>query len=139
MGCAYPATMRLHLCRHAEAAPGEPDELRELTPRGVEQAQDLGEHLAELEDPPQLVVSSPLLRARQTAAEIGRALGAPVQVAEELAPGATIDSLRRAIDGTQGPVAVVGHQPDCSEIAYAVIGRDPGFPVAGVVELDLGA
>ena len=131
--------MRLHLCRHAEAAPGEPDELRELTPRGVEQAQDLGEHLAELEDPPQLVVSSPLLRARQTAAEIGRALGAPVQVAEELAPGATIDSLRRAIDGTQGPVAVVGHQPDCSEIAYAVIGRDPGFPVAGVVELDLGA
>ena len=130
--------MRLHLCRHAEAAPGEPDELRELTPRGVEQAQDLGERLAELEDPPQLVVSSPLLRARQTAAEIGRALGAPVQVAEELAPGATIDSLRSAVDGQNGPVAVVGHQPDCSEIAYAVIGRDPGFPVAGMVELDLG-
>jgi phosphohistidine phosphatase len=131
--------VRLHLCRHAEAAPGEPDELRELTPRGVEQAQGLGERLAELEDPPQLVVSSPLLRARQTAAEIGRALGAPVQVAEELAPGATIDSLRSAIDGQNGPVAVVAHQPDCSEIAYAVIGRDPGFPVAGVVELDLGA
>ena len=130
--------MRLHLCRHAEAAPGEPDELRELTPRGVEQAQDLGERLAELEDPPQLVVSSPLLRARQTAAEIGRALGAPVQVTEELAPGATIDSLRSAVDGQNGPVAVVGHQPDCSEIAYAVIGRDPGFPVAGMVELDLG-
>jgi len=130
--------VRLHLCRHAEAAPGEPDELRELTPRGVEQAQDLGERLAELEDPPQLVVSSPLLRARQTAAEIGRALGAPVQVAEELAPGATIDSLRSAVDGQNGPVAVVGHQPDCSEIAYAVIGRDPGFPVAGMVELDLG-
>ena len=130
--------MRLHLCRHAEAAPGEPDELRELTPRGVEQAQDLGERLAELEDPPQLVVSSPLLRARQTAAEIGRALGAPVQVAEEHAPGATIDSLRSAVDGQNGPVAVVGHQPDCSEIAYAVIGRDPGFPVAGMVELDLG-
>ena len=131
--------MRLHLCRHAEAAPGEPDELRELTPRGIEQAQDLGERLAELADPPQLVVSSPLLRARQTAAEIGRALGAPVQVAEELAPGATIDSLRRAIDGQSGPVAVVGHQPDCSEIAYAVIGRDPGFPVAGMVELDIAA
>ena len=130
--------MRLHLCRHAEAAPGEPDELRELTPRGIEQAQDLGERLAELEDPPQLVVSSPLLRARQTAAEIGRALGAPVQVTEELAPGATIDSLRSAVDGQNGPVAVVGHQPDCSEIAYAVIGRDPGFPVAGMVELDLG-
>jgi phosphohistidine phosphatase SixA len=137
--CAYPATVRLHLCRHAEAAPGEPDELRELTQRGIEQAQDLGERLADLADPPQLVVSSPLLRARQTATEIARLLGAPVRVAEELAPGATIDSLRRAVDGQSGPVAVVGHQPDCSEIAYAVIGRDPGFPVAGVVELDIGA
>jgi phosphohistidine phosphatase len=137
--CAYPATVRLHLCRHAEAAPGEPDELRELTPRGIEQAQDLGQRLAELADPPRIVVSSPLVRARQTAAEIGRALGAPVQVAEELAPGATIDSLRCAVDGQNGPVAVVGHQPDCSEIAYAVIGRDPGFPVAGMVELDLRA
>lgn len=131
--------MRLHLCRHAEAAPGEPDELRALTPRGVAQAQNLGERLADLAEPPQLVVSSPLVRARQTAAEIARALGAPVQVAEELAPGATIDSLRRAVDGHNGPVAVVGHQPDCSEIAYAVIGRDPGFPVAGMVELDLTA
>jgi phosphohistidine phosphatase len=129
--------VRLHLCRHAEAAPGGPDELRALTQRGIEQAQDLGERLADLADPPQVVMSSPLLRARQTAAEIGRALGAPVQVAEELAPGATIDSLRRAVDGLSGPVAVVGHQPDCSEIAYAVIGRDPGFPVAGMVELDL--
>jgi len=129
--------VRLHLCRHAEAAPGEPDELRELTPRGVVQAQDLGERLSELADPPQLVVSSPLLRARQTAAEIGRALGAPVHVVEELAPGATIESLRRAIDGKRGPVAAVGHQPDCSEIAYAVIGRDPGFPVAGMVVLEL--
>lgn len=129
--------MRLHLCRHAEAAPGEPDELRELTPLGVEQAQELGARLAELVDPPQLVVTSPLLRARQTAAEIGRALGAPVRLDEELAPGATVDSLLRALDGEQGPVAVVGHQPDCSEIAYAVIGRDPGFPAAGMVELEL--
>ena len=129
--------MRLHLCRHAEAALGEPDELRELTPLGVEQAQELGALLAALADPPQLVVTSPLLRARQTAAEIGRALGAPVRVDDELAPGATVDSLMRAIDGEQGPVAVVGHQPDCSEIAYAVIGRDPGFPVAGTVELEL--
>ena len=36
-----------------------------------------------------------------------------------------------------GPVATVGHQPDCSEIALALIGRDPGFPVAGMAELEL--
>jgi len=129
--------VRLHLCRHAEAAPGEPDELRELTPLGVEQARALGVALAALANPPRVVVTSPLLRARQTAAEIGRALGATVRIDEGLAPGATVDSLRGAIDGEQGPVAVVGHQPDCSEIAYGVIGRDPGFPVAGMVELEL--
>ena len=129
--------MRLYLCRHAEATSGEPDELRELTPLGVQQAQELGERLAALGDPPQLVLTSPLRRARQTAAEIERALGVPVRIGEELAPGATIDTLMRAIDGEQGPVAVVGHQPDCSEIAYAVIGRDPGFPVAGMVVLEL--
>ena len=98
--------MRLYLCRHAEAAPGEPDELRELTPRGVEQAQALGaaarrarrsRHGSSL--------SSPLLRARQTAAEIGRATGAPVRVDEALAPGATVDSLAEALDGEDGPVA----------------------------------
>ena len=130
--------MRLHLCRHAEAAPGKPDELRELTPLGVEQAQALGARLAALGEPPRLVVTSPLLRARQTAAEIGRATGAPVRIDEALAPGATVDSLTQALEGEEGPVAAVGHQPDCSEIAYAVIGRDPGFPVAGMVELDIG-
>ena len=129
--------MRLHLCRHAEAAPGEPDELRELTPLGVEQARELGARLAALANPPRLVMTSPLLRARQTAAEIGRATGVPVRIDEALAPGATVDSLMLALDGEQGPVATVGHQPDCSEIAYAVIGRDPGFPVAGMVELEL--
>jgi phosphohistidine phosphatase SixA len=34
-------------------------------------------------------------------------------------------------------VATVGHQPDCSEIAVALTGSDPGFPVAGVAEIEL--
>jgi phosphohistidine phosphatase len=62
--------MRVYVCRHAKAADGEPDELRELTPRGIEQARVLGARLAELTEPPTLVLTSPLVRARQTAAEI---------------------------------------------------------------------
>jgi phosphohistidine phosphatase len=132
--------MRVYLCRHAQAGPGnhgDPDELRELTPAGVEQARALGEALAGRADAPTLVLSSPLLRAQQTAAEIGRATSAPVRVVEALAPGATAESLTRALEDEQGPIATVGHQPDCSEIALALIGRDPGFPVAGMVELEL--
>jgi phosphohistidine phosphatase len=129
--------MRVYLCRHAAALAGDPDELRALSAEGVEQARALGQLLANRADAPALVLSSPLLRARQTAAEIGRATGAPVRIDEALAPGATADVFTRSLAGEQGPVATVGHQPDCSEIALSLIGRDPGFPVAGMAELDL--
>ena len=131
--------MRVYLCRHAHALPGDPDDLRELSAEGREQARALGESLAARADPPVVVLSSPLLRARQTAAEIGRVVGVHVLVDETLAPGATVEALAHALEGAEGPVATVGHQPDCSEITYAVTGRDPGFPVAGMVELDLRA
>ena len=48
--------MRVHLCRHAQAAPGEPDDLRELTRKGVEQARALAERLAALPEPPTAVL-----------------------------------------------------------------------------------
>ena len=131
--------MRIYLCRHAQAAAGEPDELRGLTPEGLEQARALGARLAGLPVPPRVVLTSPLARARQTAAEIAHATGATVRIEEGLAPGATAITLREALAGEPGPVATVGHQPDCSEIALAVIGCDPGFPVAGMVELELTA
>ena len=131
--------MRVYLCRHAHAAPGDPDELRALSPEGVEQARALGNALAARAVPPVLVLSSPLLRARQTAEAIASAVAVPLEVADELAPGATLEVLTALVDGSPGPVAVVGHQPDCSEIAYALMGRDPGFPVAGMTELELGA
>jgi phosphohistidine phosphatase len=131
--------VRVYLCRHAQAAVGEPDELRELTAEGVEQARALGARLAALPAPPQLVMTSPLLRARQTGAEIARETGATVRVEGALAPGATAAVLIAALADEPGPVATVGHQPDCSEIALAVLGRDPGFPVAGMAELELTA
>ena len=61
----YASRVRLFLVRHAEAAPGEPDELRRLTAAGRDAARALGEQLAPQH--PTAVVSSPLLRARETA------------------------------------------------------------------------
>ena len=117
--------------------PASPDESRELSAQGQEQARALGETLAALSEPPRVVLSSPLLRAQQTAAAIALATGAPVRVEVSLAPGATLAELTEAVEGERGPVATVGHQPDCSEIVIALTGRDPGFPVAGMVELEL--
>jgi phosphohistidine phosphatase len=129
--------MLVFLVRHAHAVSGDPDELRQLSERGREEARGLAGALAEHATPPRVVVTSPLLRARQTADEIARATGAQLRVEERLAPGATADLLRAALEGLDGPVAAVGHQPDCSEIAIELTGDDPGFPTAGVFEVEL--
>jgi len=127
------------LVRHAHSDPGDPDELRPLSERGRTEAQALAERLAAHETPPRLVLSSPLVRARQTAGHVARATGADVRVEERLAPGTTAELLEAAVAGVTGPVAAVAHQPDCSEIALALTGSDPGFPPAGVAELELDA
>jgi len=131
--------MRIHLCRHAEAQPGEPDELRELTRAGRDGAKVLAERLAVLDEPPRVVVTSPLVRARQTAEPVAERLGCDVLVRDELAPGATADSLRSAVEGLEGPVAAVCHQPDCSGIMLSVTGDDPGFQVGESFPLELDA
>ena len=127
--------MRLVLVRHAEAAPGSPDELRSLTPAGQEQARRLGDRLRADGIAPDAILSSPLLRARETA----RALGfGDVDAVEALAPGATADDVLTAIEGRGETVLVVGHQPDCSEITAALRGgAEPSFPPAGAQIIDL--
>jgi phosphohistidine phosphatase len=127
--------VRVFLVRHAEAAPGEPDELRRLTTAGRESARVLGEQLAAHR--PTSVVSSPLLRARETAELIARACKLESSADEGLAPGATIETLQDAAADGGETVVAVGHQPDCSEIVFALTGSDVSFPPAGVAELEL--
>ena len=127
--------MKLVLVRHAEAAPGDPDELRTLTPEGHEQARRLGERFRTDGIAPDAVLSSPLLRARETAAELGFGEAEPL---EELGPGATVDDVRSAVAGRGETVLVVGHQPDCSQITAALRdGEEPAFPPAGAQIIDL--
>ena len=130
--------MRLYLVRHAKAAPGEPDELRRLTPAGEERARELGTRLAADGVRPAVILSSPLVRSRQTADELGRALGVPVETDERLAPGATPDGVREAVAGRGEIVMTVGHQPDCGAIAAELTGGPPpDVPTAGVVAVEL--
>jgi phosphohistidine phosphatase len=131
--------VRVYLCRHAEASPGDPDELRELTAEGRRQARALGTRLAGLAAPPATVLTSPLVRARQTAEAIAAETGAALRLAPALAPGATVEALRGAVARAPGTVAAVGHQPDCSEILLALRGEDPGFAPAGWAQLELSA
>ena len=130
--------MQLYLVRHADAAPGEPDELRSLTPEGREQARQLGERLRDGGVAPDAVLTSPLLRARETGNILCKELDAAVETDDRLAPGATADDLRQAVAERGEHVVVVGHQPDCGKIAAELSGGDePRFPPAGMVQIEL--
>jgi phosphohistidine phosphatase SixA len=127
--------VRLILVRHAHSDPGLPDELRPLSARGRDEARALGERLAA--ERPDLVLASPLLRARETAAAIAKAAGAELRVDDRLAPGAGAEDIVAAVEAGGATVVAVGHQPDCSEIAAALGAGERDFAPAGFAEITL--
>jgi phosphohistidine phosphatase len=130
--------VRVFIVRHAEAASGSPDELRPLTGVGREQARELGKRFAADGIRPDAILTSPLLRARETGAEIGRAVGVEPVPDERLAPGSAEEDVRSAVAGRGETVIVVGHQPDCGLNAAALSGGpEPRFPPGGVFAVEL--
>lgn len=127
--------MRVFLVRHAEAKPGDPDELRPLTDAGRTVARALGERLAH--ESFDAVVTSPHLRARETGEAIARAGGLRATQDERLGFDATADSLRSAVEGKGETVVAVAHQPNCSEIVLELTGREVAFAPGDVQELEL--
>jgi phosphohistidine phosphatase len=63
--------MNFLVWRHADAAPGEPDELRPLTPLGIQQAQLISAWIQKNATGPYRVFGSSALRASQTASYFG--------------------------------------------------------------------
>jgi phosphohistidine phosphatase SixA len=127
--------VRLILVRHAHSDPGRPDELRPLSSRGREEARALGERLAA--ERPELVLASPLLRARETAAAIAKAAGVDLRVDGRLAPGAGAEDVLAAVEDVGATVVAVGHQPDCSEIALALGAGEREFAPAAFAAIEL--
>jgi phosphohistidine phosphatase len=123
--------MDLYLIRHAEAAAlgeggVENDEERPLTEAGEKQlgviAKGLKRHGIQFD----LVLTSPLVRARQTADGIVGALPASapeVQVHDALSPGGRAKKLARFLRKLNSErIALVGHQPDLGELAGWLVG-----------------
>jgi phosphohistidine phosphatase len=107
--------------RHGEAEDTEPDFDRRLTKKGERQARDAGAALAVLEVEIEVCLTSPKVRARETARLACEPLGVEVTVDERLT-GGRFDPL----DLTAGldSVLLVGHEPDFSDaIAHLTGGR----------------
>ncbi|MBV8598927.1 MAG: hypothetical protein JO017_08905, partial [Actinobacteria bacterium] len=71
------------------------------------------------------------------AAPIAAAAGVEVVVDERLAPGATTEDLRAAVEGRGVTVVTVGHAPDCDEILLELTGRDMHFATGAYAEVEL--
>ena len=117
----------LYLLRHAHAGdPGDwagNDDLRPLSEKGRRQASRLGEALARWSEAPDLLITSPRLRARQTAELVAEALGVEVVEDQRLArPLETrVAADIAAAHGAARP-CLVGHDPDFSSLLGELIG-----------------
>lgn len=112
----------LYLLRHGNAEDGRGDDAaRRLTARGEQQARAAGRALAAGEARVDACLTSPRVRAAETARLACDALGLEPEVTPELA-GGSFDSLSLAAG--RGDVLLVGHEPDLSgEVARLTGGR----------------
>jgi len=146
-----PTSLELYLIRHAVAAlrgPDYPDDAeRPLTPEGVERWRRSAAGLREIGVAVDVVLTSPLARARETAEILAATLKPKprLTVAEALAPGrkpaealALIAKYAAAPRGASR-LALVGHEPDLGELAARLLGAkgQVEFKKGAVCRLDL--
>ena len=111
----------LLLLRHGDAEPGDEDDARRLTPKGERQAEAAGIALAALDIEVDVCLTSPKVRAAETARLACKALGVEPEPAEELR-GGPFDG--PGLAAGRGTVLLVGHEPDLSaEVARLTGGR----------------
>jgi phosphohistidine phosphatase len=109
----------LWLLRHAEAADGAPDDQRPLTEKGIAQAEAAGRALRQLGENIDICLTSPKLRAVQTAERACEPLGIPVRVEPALS-GEPVDVPR--LTAGLGDVLLVGHDPSFSILLHELTG-----------------
>jgi phosphohistidine phosphatase len=140
-------SLELYLIRHGIAedrAEDGRDASRRLTDEGVERLRDIGAGLKAIGVRWDLVLTSPLVRARQTAEVLLKELGGetpPVQVTSTLIPSADVEAVLSELPDTsdgEARVALVSHEPLMGELAARLLGaRSPlPFKKGGVCRID---
>ena len=114
--------MELILWRHADAEPGVEDLERKLTVKGRKQAARVAGWLNARLPSRFTLYSSPAKRAQQTA----KALDAPIETSELLAPDRSSADVLRAVDwpNRDALVIVVGHQPTLGRVVTRLLGSE---------------
>ena len=123
------------LLRHGDAEDGSPDAERPLTSEGERQATDAGRALALLGVAVEACLSSPKVRARETARLVCQALGVEVTIDSRL-EGGPFDAWDVA-DGFED-VLLVGHDPDFSTAVRDLTGAQVHLSKGGLAGVDRG-
>ncbi len=125
----------LWLLRHAEAADGTPDDERPLTERGIMQAQDAGHALATLGVTIDACLSSPKVRAVQTAQYACAPLGVEVTLERRLS-GEPFDAYD--LMAGLGDVLLVGHDPSFTLTLHDLTGAQARMKKGGLAGISKG-
>lgn len=128
---------QLWFLRHGEAEPHDarPDVDRQLTPRGEEQSRAAGRALRALEISFQLVLTSPRVRALDTARLAAQELGIEEVVIDgSLSGGFSVDDALElaAAAGADKRVLLVGHNPDFVQVVHDLTGGDVDMKKGGI-------
>jgi phosphohistidine phosphatase len=136
--------LELYFLRHADA--GDPaqwsgdDGDRPLSEEGRSQATRLGSYLKALEVKPDVVITSPKVRAADTGKLVGELLGRDVTTDGRLAEGLEADGLGAVLGGLDagvGRVLLVGHDPDFSALASWLAGAPVSLRKGSLARIDL--
>lgn len=145
MTASLPTALELYLVRHAVAAERgaqyPDDDLRPLTPDGVERWRRSVTGLRALGVVVDVVLASPLARAHETAAILAAGLRPKpaVVIADALGPGGRVADVVAAVAAYASTtrhasrLALVGHEPDLGELAAKLLGA------RGAIEFKKGA
>jgi len=126
--------MRIYLIRHSNAVdPGTPgyedDSLRPLTEKGRDKMKKIANALKELDIEPDLIVSSPYARARQTAEILAKVLKYKHELVfnEMLVPMGNPDNIIGEINEkyTVDELILVGHEPCFSVLVGTLVAGNP--------------
>jgi phosphohistidine phosphatase len=135
----------IYLVRHAiaeERGAAWPDDgLRPLTREGIRRFTDVVRGLDALDVELDLILTSPLIRAQQTADVLSSGLRGhpPIKILKALAPGTPPAQVMTTTSPSRRRVALVGHEPDLGGLAAFLIGarRPLPFRKGGVCRIDV--
>jgi phosphohistidine phosphatase len=124
------------LLRHGEAEDSaENDAARRLTEKGERQAKVAGAALAALDVKLDACLTSPKLRARDTARVAGAAVGVEVEETDALRGG---DFDPEDLVAGRGDVLLVGHEPDFSRAIQQATGARVDLKKGGLAAIEDG-